>query len=64
MKKWSLFIGDNSAYPISPPHHFVRDSKVAAIGSPPQQEEGWPEAGVVWSSDSSTLSCFQQLDPD
>ena len=23
--------------------------KVAAIGSPPQQEEGWPKAGVVWS---------------
>ena len=26
--------------------------RVAAIGSPPQQEEGWPKAGVVWSSDS------------
>ncbi len=35
--------------------------KVAAIGSPPQQEEGWPKAGVVWSSDSSTLSCFRSI---
>jgi hypothetical protein len=26
----------------------------AAIGSPPQQVEGWPKAGVVWSRNSWT----------
>ena len=29
-----------------------------------KQEEGWPKAGVVWSSDSRALSWFLLLDPD
>ena len=26
-----------------------------SASSPPQQEEGWPKAGVVWSSDSCNI---------
>ena len=32
---------------------FVRKlGRGAGSGSPPQQEEGWPKAGVVWSRNS------------